>query len=213
MGRGARKLDHALRRWGPEGLSAAGRRCIDVGASTGGFTQVLLVAGAAHVVALDVGHDQLVGEVAEDPRVTECSGTSVRGLRAEQVGGRADLVVADLSFISLTTVMADLIGLLSPSADLVLLVKPQFEVGRRRLSGRGLVTDPADREAALVAVLDAAAAHGWQARGLLASPMPGTTGNVEYLVWARSGASVTMDAVRVRELVHELATADPNPGG
>ncbi len=213
VGRGARKLDHALRRWGPEGLSAAGRRCIDVGASTGGFTQALLLAGAEHVVALDVGQGQLVREIAEDSRVTERSGTNVRGLLPADLGGPADLVVADLSFISLTTVMADLVGLLRPSGDLVVLVKPQFEVGRGRLSSRGLVTDPTDRRAALVAVVEAAAEHGWHPHGLLASPVPGTTGNVEYLLWARSGASATMDAARVRELAHELATAGPTRGG
>ena len=116
VGRAAHKLVAALDDWGPQGLAVAGRRCVDVGASTGGFSQVLLAHGAALVVAVDVGHGQLVPEVADDPRVVERSGTTVRGLTADDLGGPADLVVADLSFISLTLVMGDLAGLLRPEA-------------------------------------------------------------------------------------------------
>ena len=122
VGRAAHKLVAALDTWGPDGLAVEGRRCVDVGASTGGFTQVLLAKGAATVVAVDVGRGQLAPAVAADPRVVERSGTTVRGLPAEDIGGLADLVVADLSFISLTLVMRDLAGLLAPDADLVVLV-------------------------------------------------------------------------------------------
>ena len=146
VSRAAQKLAAALDAWVPEGIRVEGRRCVDVGASTGGFTQVLLAAGASSVVAVDVGTGQLVPEVAGDPRVEERSGTTVRGLTAEDLGGPADLVVADLSFISLTLVLGDLAGLMGPGADLVVLVKPQFEVGRgrstTRVSSRPTATAP-----------------------------------------------------------------------
>ena len=148
----------------------AGRRCVDVGASTGGFTQVLLAHGATRVVAVDVGHGQLVPEVADDPRVAERSGTTVRGLTADDLGGPADLVVADLSFISLTLVLGDLAGLLAAEGDLVVLVKPQFEVGRGRLNRQGVVTDPKDRTRALEQVVDAVGDHGLHVHGIRDQP-------------------------------------------
>ncbi len=213
VGRAGRKLDHALRQWAGEGLSVSGCRCIDVGASTGGFTQALLEAGAARVVAVDVGHGQLVAQLAADPRVTELSGTTIRGLTAPEVGGPADLVVADLSFISLTTVMSDLVGLLDPSGDLVLLVKPQFEVGRRRLSRTGLVKGPADRASALTAVIAAAEAAGISVCGLASSPLRGSTGNAEYLLWGRREPSATMDHDTLRAVVRELTARATTEGG
>ncbi len=206
VGRAAHKLAAALETWGPQGLRAQGRRCVDVGASTGGFTQVLLAAGAASVVAVDVGHDQLVREVADDPRVEERSGTTVRGLGADDLGGPADLVVADLSFISLTLVMGDLAGLLADDGDLVVLVKPQFEVGRGRLNRQGVVTAARDREAALARVLDAVGEQDLHVHGLRASPISGTTGNTEYLLWARSVPSDTMSGQQVRALARALTT-------
>ena len=204
VGRAAHKLTAALEGWGPEGLDAAGRRCIDVGASTGGFTQVLLAAGASTVVAVDVGHGQLVPEVARDPRVEERSGTTVRGLRPDDVGGPGELVVADLSFISLALVMRDLEGLMAPGGDLVVLVKPQFEVGRGRLNRQGVVRSPGDREKALLAVVAAVQECGLHVHGIRASPISGTTGNSEYLLWARSDPSDTMSEDRVREVVREI---------
>lgn len=207
VGRAAHKLDAALQAWGPVGLRVRGRRCVDVGASTGGFTQVLLAAGAHHVAAVDVGHGQLAPEVAGDPRVTEHSGTTVRGLDPQALGGPADLVVADLSFISLTLVMADLAGLMGRDADLVVLVKPQFEVGRGRLNRQGLVTDPRDRTAALQRVVDAVTDAGLHVHGIRTSPITGTTGNVEYLLWARSVPSDTMSPDRVRDTVREITSA------
>lgn len=212
VGRGAHKLVAALRVWGPEGLAVAGRRCIDVGASTGGFTQVLLGEGAERVVAVDVGHGQLVPEIAADPRVVDRSGTTVRGLVADDVGGRGDLVVADLSFISLTLVLQDLAGLLAPDGDLVVLVKPQFEVGRGRLSGSGVVTDPRDRADAVARVLEVLGECGLHVRGLLASPVSGSAGNAEYLVWARRDPSGTMTRGRLRAAVRAMTT-NPSTGG
>ena len=212
VGRAAHKLVAALDDWGPQGLAVTGRRCVDVGASTGGFSQVLLAHGAAVVVAVDVGHGQLVPEVAADPRVVERSGTTVRGLTADDLGGPADLVVADLSFISLTLVMGDLAGLLGADADLVVLVKPQFEVGRGRLNGQGVVTDPEDRTHALKQVVAAVGEHGLHVHGIRTSPISGASGNTEYLVWARSVPSDTMSEDRVRDAVREATTQAASGG-
>jgi 23S rRNA (cytidine1920-2'-O)/16S rRNA (cytidine1409-2'-O)-methyltransferase len=212
VGRAAHKLVAALAAWGPVGLTVTGRRCVDVGASTGGFTQVLLAHGAARVVAVDVGHGQLVPEVATDPRVDERSGTTVRGLTADDLGGPADLVVADLSFISLTLVMGDLAGLLAAQGDLVVLVKPQFEVGRGRLNRQGVVTDDRDRARALEGVVAAVGEHGLHVHGILTSPISGTTGNTEYLLWARSVPSDTMSEDRVRDVVR-ATTSQARSGG
>ncbi|GAA4413737.1 hemolysin [Fodinibacter luteus] len=213
VGRAAHKLASALASWGPEGLRVQGRRCVDVGASTGGFTQVLLAAGAALVVAVDVGHGQLAAEVAGDPRVDERSGTTVRGLTADDLGGPADVVVADLSFISLTLVLGDLAGLMGPGADLVVLVKPQFEVGRGRLNGQGVVTSGRDRTRAVLGVVDAVEAAGLHVHGLRASPISGSTGNTEYLLWARSDPSDTMSPDRVRDTVRAMTTETTTGGG
>lgn len=211
VGRGAHKLLAALDGWGPQGLAVAGRRCIDVGASTGGFTQVLLEAGAASVVALDVGHGQLVSELAEDPRVLDRPGTSVRGLTPETVGGPFDLVVTDLSFISLTLVAVDLAGLLTAGGDLVALIKPQFEVGREALGRGGVVGHAAGRRDAVLGATTAFARAGLFVRGLLTSPIAGTTGNIEYLLWATSDPSDTMTEDEVRDAV--LAATSPRRGG
>ena len=145
VSRAAHKLEGALEAFAPLGLSVAGKRCLDVGASTGGFTQVLLHHGAGHVVALDVGHGQLVPELATDPRVTDLPRTTVRGLRPDDIGGRVDVLVADLSFISLTLVLEAFAAVLSPTGDAVVLVKPQFEMGRSRLGKGGVVRAQGDR--------------------------------------------------------------------
>ncbi|MEP7159532.1 MAG: TlyA family RNA methyltransferase [Dermatophilaceae bacterium] len=186
VGRGARKLDAAFAAFGAERidpLSARGLRCLDVGASTGGFTQVLLERGAAHVVALDVGRGQLVDELARDPRVTNAEGVTVRDVEPAALGGPFDLVVADLSFISLRLVAADLSRLTSVRGQGVWLVKPQFEVGRRAVGKRGLVTDPVERREALRGALDAARHVGLTPRSVVPSPVTGATGNREYLLW------------------------------
>ena len=207
VGRAAHKLVAALETWRPEGLRVEGRRCVDVGASTGGFTQVLLAGGAASVVAVDVGHGQLARDVAGDPRVEERSRTTIRGLTPDDLGGPADLVVSDLSFISLTLVLGDLAGLMAPDADLVILVKPQFEVGRGRLNSQGVVTSERDRANAVLGVADAVATAGLHVHGIRTSPISGTTGNTEYLMWARSASSDTMSPDRVRDLVHAITAA------
>lgn len=185
VGRGALKLRHAFEVWGPQGLSATGRRCLDVGASTGGFTQVLLGEGADSVIALDVGHDQLDPRVAADPRVTDLSGTNIRSATPATLGGTVDLVVGDISFLSLTQVLPVLPQLAVPGADVVLLVKPQFEVGRTGLDRHGVVRSAQARSRALTTVLATADDLGMQIGGLERSPLVGAAGNIEYLLWVR----------------------------
>ena len=174
------------------GLTVTGRYCLDAGASTGGFTDVLLRAGAAHVTAADVGYGQLAWALQTDPRVTVLDRVNVRSLQPEQVAGpdgrRPDLVVADLSFISLALVLPALAGSAGENADFVLLVKPQFEVGKGRVGAGGVVRDAGLRAEAVTSVGEAAAALGLGVRGVTASPLPGPAGNVEYFVWLRRGA-------------------------
>lgn len=178
VSRAAHKLVAALDRFG---IDPAGRRCVDVGASTGGFTQVLLERGAESVCALDVGHDQLAPAVRADPRVRDCSGTTVRGVAVAALGGPFDLLVSDLSFISLTLVAADLRRLITDGSDLVLLVKPQFEVGRGGLGKGGVVRDARRRAEAVRAVVDSLGEHRLHVIDVARSPLTGTDGNVEVL--------------------------------
>lgn len=209
VGRGADKLAAALDRWAPE-LAVAGKRAADIGASTGGFTQVLLAAGASRVYAVDVGHDQLVPLLRDDPRVQDLSGISIRGLDPDVIGGPVPLVVADLSFISLVPVLGDLARLCAPGADLVLLVKPQYEVGRARLGKKGVVTDADARAEALRAVLNAAREGDLALRDLMASPMTGTHGNHEYLVWlSRAPADVGGTWEAAQQKITELTRTGP----
>ena len=179
VSRGAHKLIGALDAFG---VDVRGRRALDAGASTGGFTQVLLERGAAQVVAVDVGYGQLAWPVRSHPSVTALERTNVRHLRAEDLPYAPDLVVADLSFISLTVVLSTLIAVAAPGADLLVMVKPQFEVGKDRV-GQGVVTDPALRVEAVAAVAKAAMDRGLTIRGVVASPLPGPKGNVEYFLW------------------------------
>ncbi|ROR93781.1 23S rRNA (cytidine1920-2'-O)/16S rRNA (cytidine1409-2'-O)-methyltransferase [Salana multivorans] len=165
--------------------SLAGRRVLDAGASTGGFTQVALERGAAHVVAVDVGHDQLAAVLRDDPRVTSLEGVNVRDLDPAQVAPAPDVLVTDLSFISLTLVLAPLARALAPRADAVVLVKPQFEVGRAALGKGGVVDDDGARAAALARVLHAAGAAGFDVRAVLPSTVAGEHGNRELLAWLR----------------------------
>ncbi len=185
VSRAAHKLIGALEAFAPLGLVVEGRRAVDAGASTGGFTQVLLERGAAHVTAIDVGHDQLVAVLRQDPRVTAIEGVNVRDLEAGSPGFGADLVVADLSFISLTLVIGPLVAVTALHGDLVLLVKPQFEVGRNRLDKNGVVTHDADRIAAVAKVCEAAKREGLEIVALDRSVLPGPSGNVEFFVWVR----------------------------
>ncbi len=157
--------------------------CLDLGASTGGFTDVLLRRGAAHVVALDVGHGQLVPELRADARVTVVEGFNVRDLTVDHLERAPDLVVGDLSFISLRLVVPAVAAVLPLGAPALLLVKPQFEVGRERLGSGGVVRDPALHVDAVLSVVRAGAAHGLAARAVVPSPLPGPSGNREYFCW------------------------------
>jgi 23S rRNA (cytidine1920-2'-O)/16S rRNA (cytidine1409-2'-O)-methyltransferase len=186
VSRGGHKLAGALAAF--PGLAVSGRRCLDAGASTGGFTDVLLRAGAAHVVAVDVGYGQLAWSLRTDPRVTVLDRVNVRALSPAQVAPPPEVVVADLSFISLTLVLPALVECAAPDADFALMVKPQFEVGKGRVGAGGVVRDPADRAEAVRRVCDAAESLGLGVRGVTASLLPGPAGNVEYFVWLRRGA-------------------------
>ncbi len=198
--RGGHKLAGALAAFAPLGLVVAGRRCLDAGASTGGFTDVLLRAGAAEVVAVDVGYGQLTWALRTDPRVRVHDRTNVRNLTAEQIGGPVSVTVADLSFISLRLVLPALAACTAPDGDLVPMVKPQFEVGRDRVGTRGVVRDPLLRAEAVLHVAARAAELGLGLAGLVASPLPGPAGNVEFFTWLRRGAPVA-DEERVRAIV------------
>ena len=162
-----------------------GLRCLDAGASTGGFTDVLLRSGAAHVAAVDVGHDQLVEPLRKDPRVSVYEGMNVRYLDQQDIGGTVDLTVADLSFISLTMVVEALARATRPGGSLLLMVKPQFEVGRERLDRTGVVTDPEQHRLAVTRVAASALAAGLEIAGIAPSPLPGQNGNVEFFMWLR----------------------------
>ena len=192
--RGGHKLAGALEAFGPAGLRVEGRRCLDAGASTGGFTDVLLRAGARQVVAVDVGYGQLVWELQNDPRVVVVDRTNVRELTLEQIGDEpVELVVGDLSFISLTLVLPALVRCVVPEADFALMVKPQFEVGRERLGSGGVVRDPELHAESVRTVAASAAGLGLGVLGVTASPLPGPSGNVEYFLWLRAGAPALRD--------------------
>lgn len=185
VSRGGLKLEAALDHFG---IDVSGVRALDAGASTGGFTDCLLQRGAAQVVALDVGHGQLHPRIRADGRVVVLERTNVRTTTVDDIGGAVDLVVADLSFISLTAVIPALVSMCRPGGSLVLLVKPQFEVGRRDASkGRGVITDPALHAQACAAVERALLADGAPVEGWMPSPIQGGHGNTEFLVRARAG--------------------------
>lgn len=196
VSRGGHKLAGGLAAFEPLGLSVAGRRCLDAGASTGGFTDVLLRHGAAEVVAVDVGYGQLAWSLQQDPRVHVHDRTNVRELTSDQIGGPVDVVVGDLSFISLLLVLDALLGVTKPDGDLALMVKPQFEVGKDRVGKGGVVRDPALRAEAVSTVAAAAEERGWGTRAVTTSPLPGPSGNVEFFLWLRRGpSSVTPDDI------------------
>jgi len=198
-------LRGAGRRWASRGgdklagalaaldIDPSGRWCLDAGASTGGFTDVLLQGGARRVVAVDVGYGQLDWRLRTDERVTVHDRVNVRGLTPDAIGGRVDLVVADLSFISLRLVLPALHAVADPWADHVLLVKPQFEAGPDRVGAGGVVRDPEVWRDALEAVQAAAAAEGLGLAGAAVSPLPGPAGNVEFFLHLRAGAGGQQD--------------------
>lgn len=205
VGRAAYKLLAALERFEPAGLGVAGRRCLDVGASTGGFTQVLLARDASEVTALDVGHRQLAPLIRDDPRVEDRPGTSVRDVTPVDLGGVFDLIVGDLSFISLRMVIGRLAGLLGPEGDVVLLVKPQFEVGREALGRTGVVRSTEKRADAVRGVLRSAQDHRLHPLGLLQSPVTGASGNHEYLLWLSPRSDGMMSAMDVTEALTQVS--------
>lgn len=186
--RGAIKLLGALTVFGSGGLVVVGRRCLDAGASTGGFTDVLLRQGAASVVAVDVGYGQLLWRLQQDERVLVRDRTNIRDLTVDLTDGPVDLAVADLSFISLRLALPALSRVTTDPADLVLMVKPQFEVGRDALPSGGVVRDRLLRRSAVLGVANEAASAGWGVQAVTASPLPGPAGNVEYFLWLRRGA-------------------------
>ena len=183
--RGAYKLLGALEAF--TGVTVAGRRCLDAGASTGGFTDVLLRRGAREVEAVDVGYGQLVWALQSDARVHVHDRTNVRTLAPEAIGGPVELTVADLSFISLALVLPALTA--CTTDDIVPMVKPQFEVGKDRLGSGGVVRNLHHRAQAVLAVAQAAAELGWGTAGVARSPLPGPSGNVEFFLWLRKDAA------------------------
>ena len=207
VSRGGHKLAGALAAFEPLGLVVAGRRCLDAGASTGGFTDVLLRHGAREVVAVDVGYGQLAWQLRSDERVEVRDRTNVRDLTLELVGEPVDVVVGDLSFISLALVLEPLLGVMAPDGDLVLMVKPQFEVGKGRVGKGGVVREPDLREEAVRGVADAAAERGWGARAVTVSPLPGPSGNVEYFLWLRHGPASLGE-----EDIHRTVWESSGPG-
>jgi 23S rRNA (cytidine1920-2'-O)/16S rRNA (cytidine1409-2'-O)-methyltransferase len=183
VGRAALKLDHALTLWP---VAVEGRTVLDVGASTGGFTEVCLERGAARVWAVDVGQGQLHPRLAADPRVTNLEKTDARDLTPDLIPSAPDLIVCDASFIGLAKVLPVALALAAPGADLVTLVKPQFEMDNRADVGRGgLVKDPEARQAALDRVSAWLETRGWAVQATVESPISGGDGNVEYLLWAK----------------------------
>jgi 23S rRNA (cytidine1920-2'-O)/16S rRNA (cytidine1409-2'-O)-methyltransferase len=194
VSRGGYKLAGALAVFASEvaeessqGLAISGRRCLDAGASTGGFTDVLLRAGATEVVAVDVGYGQLAWRLQSDERIRIYDRTNVRELTVDLIGGQVDVVVGDLSFISLELVLEALISVTAPDGDLALMVKPQFEVGKNRVGKGGVVRDLELRAEAVASVAAAAAHRGWGAIAVTTSPLPGPSGNVEFFLWLRHG--------------------------
>ena len=209
VGRAAGKLAGALAVL--PGFEIRGRRVLDAGASTGGFTQVVLERGATTVFAVDVGRGQLAAAVAADPRVISMPATDVRGLTVEDLGGAVDVIVADLSFISLRLVVPTLARLLAPTGDALLLVKPQFEAGRQALDARGVVRDPQIRAEVVANVIAVARDVGLRCIGVHPSQLPGSAGNFEYFVWLTlaedRGSELSPSEVRDGVLMGSLQAA------
>jgi len=197
VGRGAGKLAPALLRFG---VDVRDRRTVDVGASTGGFTEVLLEAGASSVIALDVGRGQLDWSLRNDPRVVVMEGVNARYLAPPDLPYAPSLAVVDVSFISLRQVLPSLIPCLAPEADVVALIKPQFEVGRGRVGKGGVVRDPSLWDEVLLAFVTFAEERGFGTRALARSALPGATGNVEFFAHLKPGAAplspAALDAAR-----------------
>ena len=205
VSRGGRKLRAALEAFA---IDVAGRRALDAGASTGGFTDCLLQAGAAEVVAVDVGRGQLAWQLRTDARVSVVERTNLRDLHAGALGAPFDLVVVDLSFISLRLVAANLLELATPDADFVLLIKPQFEAGRERVGKGGVIRDPSVHRDVLADVVAALDSAGLGINAVIPSPLHGADGNVEFLARAAPGPST----VAPEGLDHAVASAPTRAG-
>ncbi|AGL19328.1 TlyA family RNA methyltransferase [Actinoplanes sp. N902-109] len=211
VSRGSHKLAGALAAF--TGIAVAGKRCLDAGASTGGFTDVLLRAGAAQVYAVDVGYGQLAWPLRTDDRVVVMERTNVRTLTPDMIDGPVAVTVADLSFISLRLVLPALAACTAADGDLALMVKPQFEVGKERVGSGGVVRDWQLRAEAVLDVAATAAGLGLGVASVAASPLPGPSGNVEFFVWFRRDAPPA-DAERIRAVVAagpsgEVNSAEP----
>jgi 23S rRNA (cytidine1920-2'-O)/16S rRNA (cytidine1409-2'-O)-methyltransferase len=195
VSRGGIKLANALARLG---IDVAGRRALDVGASTGGFTDCLLQYGASHVIALDVAYGELDWRLRSDPRVTVIERRNARTLARSELAYAPDLIVIDVSFISLTKVLPAVLACTAPRFDCLAMIKPQFEVGRERIGKGGVVRDPEHRRAALLEVGRAASGLGTAVLGYASSGLPGPKGNLETFIWlgeaGRSGAIQDLEA-------------------
>ncbi|WP_291313519.1 TlyA family RNA methyltransferase [Corynebacterium sp. UBA2622] len=208
--RGAHKLLGALDAFGPRGLDVDKRRVLDAGASTGGFTDVLLSKGAREVVAVDVGYGQLIWRLQNDPRVTVLDRTNIRTLTPDMMGGPADLMVGDLSFISLRLVLPAIAECLSDGADLLPMVKPQFEVGKDRLGSGGVVRSGALRAEVTADVARFAQGLGLSLKDVVASPLPGPSGNVEYFLWlVKDAGASSLDDDTLSALVTRAVEEGP----
>lgn len=206
--RGAHKLLGALETFEPQGLRVAGRKVLDAGASTGGFTDVLLRHGAAEVVAVDVGYGQLIWRLQNDPRVRVLDRTNIRNLNPQMCGGPCDMMVGDLSFISLRLTLPAIAAALTEGADLLPMVKPQFEVGKDRLGSGGVVRSPQLRAEVTREVAEFALTLGLSCRGVVASPLPGPSGNVEYFLWLIKDGGASAPAPEQLEAMIEQAVQE-----
>lgn len=208
--RGAHKLLGALEAFEAQGLDVAKRKALDAGASTGGFTDVLLKRGAREVVAVDVGYGQLVWRLQNDERVKVLDRTNIRNLTPEMIGGPAELMVGDLSFISLKLVLPAIVECMAEGADLLPMVKPQFEVGKDRLGSGGVVRSPELRAEVTEEVASFAQTLGLMLKAVTASPLPGPSGNVEYFLWLVKDSSVPpLDQAVVERLVAAAVKEGP----
>lgn len=208
--RGAHKLLGALEEFEPLGLSVKGRRVLDAGASTGGFTDVLLRREAAEVVAVDVGYGQLIWRLQNDDRVRVVDRTNIRYMTLEDTGGECDMMVGDLSFISLKLTLPAIAAVLSEGADLFPMVKPQFEVGKDRLGSGGVVRSPQLRAEVTTEVATFAATLGLSTKAVVASPLPGPSGNVEYFLWlVKDGGATMPDEEQLSAMIEKAVKEGP----
>ena len=213
VSRGAHKLAGALDSLGEAAPIVKGRRCLDAGASTGGFTDVLLRRGAASVVAVDVGYGQLAWRLQSDPRVEVRDRTNVRTRKAGDVDPAPSLVVGDMSFISLTLVIPALVAVAAENSDFLLMVKPQFEIGKERLGHGGVVRNPEHHVETVESVARCAMDNGLGILAIEASPLPGPSGNVEYFLHMRAGDSDAIASEELHSRIEDAVRRGPAGGG